>query len=107
MKKQKSDANTKCLIEHTFSLIAELLLLNASSTDSSGLINGKIDIEKFSYIYALKTDNETYKQFADEHKGDLIKVITARSPPSAFRYDYLEFSQNKRIFVVKDKPLER
>ncbi|HQG37243.1 MAG TPA: lanthionine synthetase LanC family protein [Bacteroidales bacterium] len=58
-------------VDERLKRIANVLLINASFTDNLGLLNGKMGIAIFFYLYARYTNNKIFSDYA----GDLIDEI--------------------------------
>lgn len=60
--------------------IADVLLLNGSITDDPGLLNGKLGIALFFYIYARYSGNKAFDDHAGELIDDIYKYINSQVP---------------------------
>jgi hypothetical protein len=60
--------------------IANVLILNAGFTDNPGLINGKMGISLFFYLYGRQTDKSEYSDFAGELIDQIYEDINSSTP---------------------------
>lgn len=67
-------------IDERLQRIANVLILNASFTNNLGLLNGKMGIAIFFYHYALYTQDEQYREFADDLIDEVYEDIKKNTP---------------------------
>jgi len=67
-------------IEQDLRQIAEILILNGTLTECSGLINGKTGIAIFFFHYAKLTKNSLYEEYANDLIEEIIKQLHNSSP---------------------------
>ena len=73
------DVNNMSIEQH-LQQIANMLVLNGTLTDSSGLIHGKTGIAVFFFHYARYADNELFADYALELISEMQTQIHANSP---------------------------
>ena len=60
--------------------IANVLLLNAGFIDNPGLLNGKMGIAIFFYLYSRFTKNKIYEDYAGELVDEIYEEINTSTP---------------------------
>lgn len=67
-------------IDYCLQRIANFLLLNASFIDNLGLLNGKMGIAIFFYLYSRYTKNKVFEDFAGELLDEIYEAINTNTP---------------------------
>ena len=60
--------------------IADMLILNGTLTECSGLVHGKMGIATFFFLYAQHTDDELYADYSMDLIDELLNQIHVNSP---------------------------
>ncbi|MDR2919147.1 MAG: hypothetical protein LBV72_07275 [Tannerella sp.] len=68
------------VIKQNLEQIADMLLLNGTLTECSGLVHGKIGIAVFFFHYAQYTDNMLYADYAMDLIGEMLNQMHVNSP---------------------------
>lgn len=67
-------------MEKDLQQIADMLLLNGTSTGCPGLVHGKMGIAVFFFHYAQYTDNMLFADYAMDLLGETLNQIHVNSP---------------------------